>query len=167
MREILANNMQQFFDNGFNGKRTYKGNTYEVWEVSDEEFDIMCDMPEEKFVELAGEDAWWRSAEGSNQGVPNNKYIINDKEIIAWDGYIRCEYYNDYRMDCEDRIDGVCEASDEDVESCCGERKYDMLSSYLCDEIGASQPKNVCSLAVDLAKYNGITMGELFAKYEG
>lgn len=167
MKEILGNNLEQFFNNGIIGHRTYNGDEYEVWEVSNEVFDAICDMSEERFVELAGEDAWWRNANGSNQGVPNNRYIINGKEIIAWDGYVRCEYYNDYCVDCEERIDGVCEASDEDVESCWGERKYDTLSDYLCDEIGASQPKNVCALAVDLAKYNGITMGELFAKYEG
>lgn len=167
MKEILGNNLEQFFNSEINGKRTYKGNRYEVWEVSNEVFNTMCDMSEEKFVELASEDAWWRSTEGSNQGVPNNKYIINGEEIIAWDGYRRCDYYIDYCMDCEDRIEGMCKASNEDIESCCGERRYNTLSDYFCDEIGASQPKNVCALAVDLAKYNGITMGELFTKYEG
>lgn len=175
MKEILGNHLMNFFvemilQNENYSKdlmRTYKGNRYEVHSISDELFHAMCDMSEDKFVELAGEDAWWRSANGSNQSVPNNKYIINGEEIIAWDGYIRCEYYNDYCVGCEDRIDGMCEASDEDIESCCGERKYDTLSDYLCDEIGASQPKNICALAVDLAKYNGMTMGELFAKYEG
>ena len=167
MKEILGNNLEQFFNNAINGKRTYKGNIYEVWEVSDEIFNTMCDMSEEKFVELAGEEAWWRSAKGNNQGTPSNKYIINGKEIVAWDGYSRCEYYNDYCKDCEDRIDEMCEASDEDIESCCGERKYNTLSSYLCDEMGASMPRNVCALATDLAKYNNMTMGELFTKYEG
>lgn len=174
MKEIFGNNLGQFFnneinvfENEINGNRTYKGDRYEVWEVSDDVLNAMCDMSEEKFVELAGEDAWWRSAEGSNQGVPDNKYIINDEEIIAWDGRCRCEYYDDYCEDCEDRMSGVCEASDKDIESCWGERKYNTLSDYLCDEIGTSQPRNVCALAVDLAKYNNVTMGELFAKYEG
>ena len=167
MKEILGNNLEQFFNTEINGECTYKGADYEVWEVSDKVFNSICNMSEEKFEELAGEDAWWRGAEGSNQGVPDSKYIINGAEIIAWDGYPRCEYYNDYCKDCEDRMDGACEASDEDIESCCGKRKYNTLSNYLCDEMGASQPRNVCALAVDLAKYNNMTMGELFAKYEG
>lgn len=167
MKEILGNDLEQFFNNGINGKCTYKGDWYEVWEVSNETFNEMNDMSEEKFLEIAGDDAWWRSAEGSNQGVPNNKYIINGKEIIAWDGRCRCEYYDDYCESCEDRTDGMCEASDEDIESCWGERKYNTLSDYLCDEIGVSQPKNVCALSVDLAKYNNVTMGELFTRYEG
>ena len=175
MKEILGNHLMNFFaemnmlNEGYkkDSMRTYKGRRYEVYSISDELFDAMCNMSEKKFIELAGEDAWWRSAEGSNQGIPNNKYIINGKEIVAWDSYKRCEYYNEYCRDCEDRMDEMCKASDEDIESCCGERKYDTLSYYLCDEIGASQPINVCALAVDLAKYNGITMGELFTKYEG
>lgn len=167
MKEILGNNLEQVFNSEINGKRTYKGNKYEVWELSNEAFDELCNMPEKKFTELAGEDAWWRSSDESNQGVPNSKYVINGKEIIAWDGYRRCEFYDECCEDCDDRTNGECEASDEDIECCCGARKYKTLSDYFCDEIGASQPRNVCALAVDLAKYNGITMGELFTKYEG
>lgn len=44
--------------------------------------------------------------------------------------------------------------------------RYESLLEYLCENIGASQPRNVCALAVDLAKYNNMTMGELFTKYE-
>lgn len=167
MKEILGNNLEQLFNNVFSGNRTYKGSKYEVWELSNEAFDTICDMSDEKFEELAGEDAWWRSADGSNQDVPDSKYVINGEEIIAWDGYRRCEYYDDCCEDCEERIDGECEASDEDIECCCGPRIYNTLSEYFCEEIGASQPKNVCALAVDLAEYNGLTMGELFTKYEG
>lgn len=62
MKEILGNNLEQFFNNNVSANRTYKGNEYEVWEVTNATFDIMCNMTEEEFVRLAGEDAWWRSA---------------------------------------------------------------------------------------------------------
>lgn len=145
MKEILAGNMEQFFSNEFNGKCMYKGNVYEVWEVSDELFDIMCDMSEEDFVKLAGEDAWWRCADGSVLGYPDTKGHINGHEILCWAG----EPWEDEDEDDEFEIYSSC------------------LTNYLCDVIGASLPKNVCALAVDLAKYNNMTMGELFTKYEG
>ena len=145
MKEILGNNLKHFFNTEINGELTYKGNRYEVWEVSDETFNIMCEMTEEKFVELASEDAWWRSAEGSNQGVPDTTAYINGHEMLAWAG----EPWEDEDEDDEFEIYASC------------------LTNYLCDVMGASQPKNVCALAVDLAKYNGMTMGELFTKYEG
>jgi hypothetical protein len=44
---------------------------------------------------------------------------------------------------------------------------YDNLTTYMCDELGASQPRNVCALAVDLARANGMTMAKLFETYEG
>lgn len=167
MKEILAENLSMFFANsGIEGNCTYSGELYEVWELSDKDFETMSNMSEEEFEKLCP-NGMWRSADGSNQVFPNEKYLINGKEVIAWDGYRRCEYYNDYCKDCEDRIDEMCEASDEDIETCCGERKYDTLTNYFCDEIGASQPGNVCALAVYLAKRNNITMGELFSKYEG
>lgn len=152
MKEILGNHLTNFFvemkmqNENYNKDlmRTYKGNRYEVYSVSDELFDVMCDMTEERFEELAGEDAWWRSAEGSILGTPDTKVYINGHEMLGWSG----ERWED---------------EDEDDEFEIYSRS---LSDYLCDVIGASQPKNVCALAVDLAKYNNMTMGELFTKYE-
>lgn len=64
MVEILGKNLKQFFDTIDNppndAEITCAGDRYEVWEVSDELFKKMCDMSEEEFVELAGEDTWWR-----------------------------------------------------------------------------------------------------------
>lgn len=144
MKEILGNNLKQFFDIEVSGKCTYYGYRYEVWEVSDEVFDAMCDMTEERFEELAGKNAWWRSAEGSNLGYPDTNVYINGYELLGWSG----RYYGD--IDEDDEFE-ICTRS---------------LSDYFSDVIGASQPRNVCALAVDLAKYNNMTMGELFSKCE-
>ena len=150
MKEILGNDLLTFFavmtirnhdyENGL--MCTYKGRRYEVYTVSDELFNVMCDMTEEEFVELAGEDAWWRYAEGSVLGVPDKKIYVNGQEMLGWGK--------------------PWENEDEEPEIYASN-----LSNYLCDSIGASQPRNVCALAVDLAKYNNMTMGELFEKYEG
>ena len=43
---------------------------------------------------------------------------------------------------------------------------YQSLSEYLCEFIGASMPRSVVACAIDLAKFNHLTMGELFEKYE-
>ena len=59
--EILGNKLKRFFDIVDNppndAKITYAGNKYEVWEVSEDLFNKMCDMSEEEFVKLAGEEA--------------------------------------------------------------------------------------------------------------
>lgn len=41
------------------------------------------------------------------------------------------------------------------------------LTHYISDVFNISSPRNVCAIAVDLAKYNNMTMGELFNKCEG
>lgn len=150
MKEILGNNLKQFFNNNFLNNDTiiklaYKGDRYEVWEVSNTAFNVMCDMTEEEFLCSAGEDAWWRSSDGSNLGIPDTKVYINGHEILGWAG----EPWED---------------EDEDDEF---EIYASNLSNYLCDVVGASQPRNVCALAIDLAKYNNMTMAELFTKCEG
>lgn len=152
MKEILGENLEQFFNSEMKNyptyKRTYKGDRYEVWKVSDKVFNIMCDMPEDKFVELAGEDAWWRSAEGSVMGIPDTIFHINGRKMLAWD------YDKDYYEDWDD----------EELEPI---KEFNSLTSYLCEVLGASQPRNICALAVDLAKHNHMTVARLFEKYEG
>ena len=143
MIEILGNNLKQFFDIVDNppndAEITYAGGRYEVWKVSDELFAKMCDMLEEEFVGIAGEDAWWRSSTGSVIGTPDTEFDVNGNNLVAWDSPIY-----------ESKKDN----------------KYENLSDYLCNCIGVSQPRNVCACAVDLAKYNDMTMGKLFEKYE-
>lgn len=141
MVEILGNNLKQFFDTIDNppndAEITYAGDRYEVWEVSDELFHKMCDMTEEEFVGIAGENSWWRQSCGSNLGSPDAEFEVNGKEMIGWNK----------------RGDYEC-------------LKYANLSDYLCYGVGASLPKNVCACVTDLAKYNDMTIGELFEKYE-
>ena len=155
MKEILGNHLMHFMVAMSDHKdyerhqRTYKGDRYEVWEVSDDLFEDMCNMSEEKFVELAGKDAWWRSSIGSNLSslqkgeIKVNGQIMQGWIMKPWDDYT---IYEDEGM---------------------GDVSYESLSEYLCEVIGASQPRNVVSCAMDLAKYNNMTMGELFSKYEG
>lgn len=166
MQEILAENLQDFFNNTkLDGKQTYKGEDYEVWEVSDEVFKSMCDLNDEDFEKLCPE-GMWRSAIGSNMGRPDVEYKIKNNTILAWDGNSRSDYESECK-ECSDRKNGTCEGTEDDFIECFGAREYSGLLEYLCEELGASQPRNVCALAVDLAKYNNMTMGELFTKYEG
>lgn len=172
MKEILGDCLFKFIIEMSNRKdyekhqRTYKGRGYEVWEVSDDLFEDMCDMSEEEFFKLAGDEAWWRYSEGSNMWSPDVEWEINNQKIFAWDSNRRDEYEFECE-NCSDRESGTCEGTKEDFEDCFGAREYLKLTEYLCEEIGASQPRNVCALATDLAKYNNMTLGELFTKYEG
>lgn len=144
MVEILGENLKRFFDvidnPPNNAEITYAGNkkgiNYEVWEVTDILFKRMCEMKEEEFVSLAGDDAWWRSSEGSILGYPDMEFIVNNQLLKCWD------------RGMSSRNEFTC------------------LTEYLCDNVGASLPKNVCACAVDLAKYNDMKLSELFKKYE-
>lgn len=150
MVEILGSNLKKFFDVIDNSPNeadiTYAGNRYEVWEVSDELFQKMRNMTEENFVEIAGEDAWWRQSYGSNLGYPEETTIVNGNELVCWD---------------KERVYSSSDSIPKEM------IEYENLSEYLCECIGVSQPINVCACAMDLAKYNDMTMGELFEEYEG
>lgn len=147
MKEILGNNLEQFFfvlnyPKEYIVVRTYKSNRYEVWLMDDEIFDMISDMSEEDFVKFAGEDAWWRSSNGSVlYSLDKDEITINNQKMIGW----------------------IRKPWDEEIST---DIKYSSLTEYLCEFIGASMPKNVVACAMDLAKFNHLLMGELFGKYE-
>ena len=142
--EIYAGHMKRFFKkSGIKAQCTYEndaGYQKEVWEVDDDAFEKMCQMTEEEFSALAGNDAWWRSATGCNLGIPDTKYVINGHEVLAWD--VRGK-------------DGFTSGN-----------SYLSFLDYVCNHIGASQPRNVCAVAVSMAKHNSMTMGELFTRLQ-
>lgn len=150
MKEILGAELDNVFKElGINAKKTYEIKNkpwefcedYQVWELSNEDFEKLCALSEQDWKDAWG---WWRSAEGSNMGGVSYSYNINKHYIHAWDGIYR-KNHKDYYQD----------------------RKYDSLLQYFCNEIGASTERNVCAVAIDLARQNNITMGELFRKYQG
>lgn len=151
MKEILGGNLEQAFERlDIDAHMTYMGRTIldgntQVWEVGDEDFKRLCDVDEDDWKKDWG---WWRSAEGSNMCNPLENFIIKGQEIIAWDGTGRLE-------------------AEEEGEDWWYKREYSCLLEYFCEELGASQPRNVCALAVDLARINNMKMSELFQKYQG
>ena len=94
MKEILGNNLEQFFfvlldlldyQKECGAICTYKSNRYEVWLMYDETFNRISDMSEEEFVKFAGEDAWWRSSNGSVlYSLDKGEITINHKKMIGW-----------------------------------------------------------------------------------
>ena len=146
MKEILGHNLKQFFDKNDNVKNTYTGEEYEVWEVSDEIFSRMSNMSENEFIKLAGEGSWWRFANGCSLERPTSSAFINGQYIKCWG---KDDIYSEkYERD---------EFNDE----------VDALTEYLCNCLGTSTETNICACATALAKYNDMTLGKLFRKYEG
>ena len=99
-------------------------------------------------------------------GTPFDFFTVNDKEMIAWSGYKREDLILEWAdMSFEDKAkyNHSIKKYEEDVYPCV----YDNLLTYMAEEVGASVERNVCALAVDLARANGMTMAKLFETYEG
>lgn len=84
MKEVLImGNVEKDFERlGITLRQTYKGADYGVCEVTEGEFKILCDEPDDIYG--AWEDGGWRYCEGSNQDKPTQKVLIMGKKIIAW-----------------------------------------------------------------------------------
>lgn len=156
MIEILGGNLEKVLQKlSINAIKTYEGLTHlddktQVWELEDEDFERLCSIPDNEWKDDYG---WFRYSEGSNMGVVNRRYNINNHYINAWDGNERVKQEEENKtLPVDDRWTEP--------------RKYSNLLSYFCEEIGASTEKNVTALAIDLAEQNGLKLSELFKKYQ-
>jgi len=168
--EILGNKMHKVFkENGIEYKRTYSKKCnpkkeydphYEVYEISQNDMERL----EEVFELPYG--AWWRYARGCNLGTPFYVFTVNGKELIAWGGPSRDDLRNDWDAE-PDEEKAAYHYSFREYEEAMASYKYDTLTEYMCYEMDISMESNICALAVDLARANGLTMAKLFEIYEG
>lgn len=164
--EILAGDgiNRAFKELGIDAKCTYYGNDtcqYQVWEIDKSDLQTL-----EYTVMWQDNYGWWRFAKGSNMGTACSFFEVNNHELIAWDGVRR----EDLRYDWDDEPDDEKKSynySYKEYEEFWKPHKYQTLLEYFCDELGASTASNVCALAVDLARVNGLSMAELFKKFQG
>lgn len=123
---------------GIQAKKTYSGKKYEVWEIDNDDLYMLMQH------QWAPQWGWCRCSTGCNiTWWPTATFTVHGKEMIGW-----------YRENDNHKNELL-------------NREYDSLTDYLCSVIGASTESNVCSVAVDLAKLNLMTMAELFTEYEG
>lgn len=170
MKEIIGENMGNIFAAlDINPKETFNGrigywDKFTVWEINDEDFETLCNMTDEEFEKYSKDWPWWRYAEGSNQGVPYYEFTVNGEKLIAWYDIDRDK---DLIEDFENEDEADQEGGLEQYIATWHTMEFPTLTEYLCSELGASTERNVCALAVDLAKYNNMTVAELFRKYGG
>lgn len=176
MIEIMGGNLDKAFEElGIMATKTYqqtKGSEYQevhqVWELIESDFEKISNFSEDDWHDDWG---WWRSAIGSNMCNPTTIIKINGEDIKAWyeeerfNEYIK-DYLNDI-MECNPNLNRGEEEQKLIKEYFEEELEYSNLLEYFCDELGASQPRNVCALAVDLAQMNNMKMSELFQNYQG
>ena len=139
----LANALESL---GIQAKCTFKSKYNmtpykQVWEIREQDFDILCNVPEDQWHEDWG---WFRYSSGANLGPATEQYMIGGQKVLAWDGY-------KHEID-EDGYDW---------------REYSDLTEYLELELGASTESNVCSVVTEMAKQNDMTIAQLLQKYEG
>lgn len=175
MAEIIGENMSSVFDwLGIAPTKTFTGDigswhNFEVWELSADELcclidNFNADANDEAWNSIEPEDKWWRYAEGSNQGVPQNEVVIKDTTIRAW--------INPYRRDwleiefeelpLEDKIEY---SGFEDYCNVWMPTNYENLMAYFHDEFHVGSEGNICALVTDLAAYNDMSIADIFRIY--
>lgn len=147
-----------------NATRLYKGTEepyYQIWEIEKSDLKRLEEAPE--WPDHYG---WWRFAKGSNMGTACDFFTVNGHELIAWEGAHREDLRDNWNNEPDDEKEAY-HYSFKEYEEDCMPHKYDTLLEYFCDELGASTESNVCALAVDLSRYNGMDLAKLFHTFQG
>lgn len=125
---------------------------FEVWRIPERALAILSEPSEDEWLDRFG-DLWWRYCSGTNlEGGPTHRFKINGHGLICWNNPDLPDYYTD-------------EESDGQLVFFARDLTYNNILMYCVEEWGASTPKNVCAICAGLAKLNGMSMSELFAKY--
>lgn len=85
MKEILAGGgiRNAFVYLGITAKQTYDGDPYEVWELSDYDFNRLCVNENEDAI-WEDDWGWWRYTKGSNiEHYPTHTFVINHEEMLG------------------------------------------------------------------------------------
>lgn len=138
---------------------------FNVFEISEEEFQKMCNYEDENGIHVVGEKypmwkdswGWWRYSGGCNlEGTaPTTWMTINNHQLVAWyDKDALQEYFDDNEDDGD--IQSVYDEWMEDHD------KYDSLFDYCLEMWGCSTERNVTAIAVGLAKLNNMSLSDLF-----
>ena len=129
-----------FKDLNINAKCTYKSKQLpfyaEVWEISVDDFKMLCDYPDEKWKEEWG---WWRQGYCVYHNNIYNEYTVNGKMMY---GYEPAEY--------------------EDYEQIL----YDSFYNYLRYVHNLSTFYNFCYFAISLADDNNMKVSDFLKEYQ-
>lgn len=157
MKEILGFGIEKALIK-FDIKATLTYNKDEYWHVywiDDINYDKLRNIPDDQWEDDFG---WWRWAEGSNLFcLDRDTFTVNGKPMI---GYVDSKWEDMLQEYQEDEPEE--DYTIDDIR----QTKYTNLTSYICDELGASTERNVTAVAMDLAKMNNISLSELFDRYQ-
>ena len=173
MVEIIGENMEPVFnamgivpDVTFHKRNFWEFEDFYVWRLTDDEYGMLEHQSDEDFQSAASEDTWWRYSSGSNLGAPNEEFTIAGEQVLAW---INEDIIEDLARDFE-LLDDEEQSEYADVEDYCAywaKREYEDVFEYCCDELGCSTIHNVLAVVTDIAKYNDMTIAEVFEKLGG
>lgn len=138
-RVLIGKYMDQYFTGSEDQATklyTHPEEKWQIWEVEDSMYGYMCEQSEEDFAIQAGDNAFWRSAEGTVLGKPTVTAEIHDSKLLVWELY---GYEYDY--------------------------KFNSLLDYLY-HLGITKEVNLIAAFKDLAKYNKLPIQDLLDYFE-
>ena len=161
MVQIMGKNMKNI------GSILYQGDFADIIEIEESIINELDEMTDKDFAKKYPQGWFWYSPEGSILGEPKEKAIINNKILKVWLSSDLEEQMIDTCTGCPDweKEMLLCRTGD----FCYDNRQflYKDLAEYFDINLGASTPRNVSAVMTDLAKYNNLTLAQLFEQYKG
>lgn len=153
MFEILGDNLENAFELlKISAKMTYKGNDYEVWELSKNEFEKLAALTDADWQDDFG---WFRYSRCILEGTTLYQYTVNGETML---GYLDSDAIQNLNIgeEPEDMLD----------ESYYTNPSYDNFTNWLSHVFSLSTKKHIACFAISLATENKLSLSEFMKKYQ-
>jgi len=136
----------------------------ELCKLSPEEIKKSVEEELKKKYKLTWMDCGWRYSEGSILGSTDYPYLVHGEILYGFEPKDFDEYEKELKEEKERLLEEGKNVDIGNIDLPVSE--HDHLLAYICDTLGASQPRNVAAICVSLAGGNNLTLQQLFEKYQ-
>lgn len=154
--EILGDELEEFFEEKGYGTLKYKGPDFEVWELSETEYDKLCQTTDDEWNNCHW--GWWRYGHSIYEGTSLYRYRVNGEIMLGYIDYDKLALLNSDLLE-----DNEFEEFDTSYFT---NREYKDFREWACEVMGHSTETNIACLATSLAKENGVTLAGFMEIYQ-
>jgi len=143
MTEILGFGIAPALEHyNIQAKMTFQNERFEVWELDEQNFKKLCDIPDADWASNFG---WWRYGHCilDDNRCETCEYTVNGNKMLGWlpdDNYHDAGYYRD--------------------------NKYDSFTDWLSLVWNCSTERHIACFAISLAEKNNLTLAEFMCQFQ-
>ena len=148
MKQILGNNLTDILRIlHIPAELKYKGERFEVWQLYDKDFEVLCGISDEEWGRAdRNGNGWFRYGKCIFEGESLYTYTVCGRTMLGY-----CKYgLSPYEMNSDAYFS----------------RNYSSFTDWLMEVFQLSSEKNIAVFAISLAEENGLSLADFMRQFQ-